>query len=127
MTHSVLKSLFDRFRHLVDQVSKKPVQILGRAEIKTMAGRDLNDGLVVGVHNRLAEADINNAIVVSKLGEHIDIGHGYASVSYLPPVLSDSQLSTASYNNFIVRHQIHPIGTSCNIVNVHPGAAGVES
>lgn len=107
---SVGLRLIDRLRHFIDHFTKQSMKGLRRSEVNTVSGGDLNDRLVVRVDDSLAKAQINDAVMVPQFGEHINIGNRHPVISYLPPIGPDGQLATASYNDFIIRHQKPPIG-----------------
>lgn len=127
MRHSIRLRLFDWLRHFIDHVAKKPVKGLSSTKVNAVSSGNLNDRFVVGVHDRLAEAQINNAVVVPKLRKHVDVGNRHSAVSYLPPVGPDCQLATAFHNNLIIRHQKPPVGKIYDVSTVNRRMSGVES
>ena len=114
MSHSVRRALVDWLQRIVDHLSEKLVEDLGRPEVHPKPGHDVNNGLVVGVYHPGPKGQVYVPVPMPGLGDVVREHGGSLAVSECPPLIGNRYSPLGLHGN-VVNHQQ---GSSLNLKNM---------
>lgn len=124
--HSVRLRLIGWCCGLLDHLAKYPMDGLRCGKVHPQSRADVGLWGGVNVNNRLSERQVDRSVVVSGLGDQINMGGGCGFTSNHPSLIAYLERVRFEPNVAGVAHQISPIGTAVDISSMNMPRGGVE-